>query len=885
MTQTQKPWHALKFELVLQDLKTNVDGLSLAEAQKRLARDGVNGLSREHFLLGWRLLLRQFISPLLLLLLAAAGVSLWLGEVTDATVIVAVVVLNAVIGFLQEAKANRALERLRDLVVPRVFVRRQGIVTEISSLEVVRGDVLVFHAGDRIVADARLVEARDLEIIEATLTGESLPVLKQVAPQDEKIPLAERTNLVFAGTSVAAGRGVAVVVATGMHTHLGQISELVHSTPDTQTPLQEEFRRLSLFMLVGALGIVLILFGVGIATGRAVFEMVQMSVALAVAVVPEGLPVALTVILAVGGERLLKRRALVRRLVAAETLGSVSVICSDKTGTLTQGSMEVHEFVLPSGPVRMATLGKIEGAQAMVRLMEYSMLCNDAAVEENRGVTARVIHGSPTERALMEAGVRAGVAIQGLQKRYPRVAEFPFNSTRKYGATLHEGNGHSILIVMGAPEKILSGCGRWQEEGKSEVLTVERRHTFEREAVRMAERGLRVIALGSRPESNNIHQIADPLRGLVFCGLIGLQDPLRPEAAAQVEKARRAGIRTIIVTGDHPSTAFTIGKEAGIITDKAELAVGSEMDAWDDKELERRVAYLRVFARTEPKHKIRIVQALRRRGEVVAMTGDGINDAPALKAADVGVALGSGTEVSKESADLVLLDNNLATVVAAIEQGRVIFDNLRKSVVYLLSDSFTEVVLIGGALMLGLPLPLLPLQILWINLVAHALPTIALTVEPGEADVMRRRPRPRHEPVLNRDMLLIIFVIGLVTDLVLFGVFLWLLNIIPDINTVRSILFLATGVDSLFYVFAIKNFHQPFWRTNPFSNHWLIGGVLVGFVALLAAMSIPWLQTLFELTPISLSQIGLLLMMGCIKLLAIEIAKGFLISRHQSYAS
>jgi Ca2+-transporting ATPase len=863
---------------VLKSLDARPEGLSVSEFHKRVARFGPNALPKTRRDGAPVVFLRQFSSPLMLILLAAAAVSGALGERADAAIIAAAVALNAVIGFVQEYKANRALERLRSFLQPVALVRRAEGEARIPAADVVPGDILVLKAGDRVPADARVISAAEIEANESALTGESMPVAKSSHVRAPDTTQAERSNMVYAGTVIVGGHGTAAVVATGTDTEFGRIASMVAKEPETDTPLQDELRHFSRQLSAIVLAIVAFLFALGLLRGNPLFAMFKISVALAVAAVPEGLLVAITVVLAIGAQRIYRRHALVRRLIAAETLGSVSVICTDKTGTITVGDMRVSEMLAGKGPVRPFDANAFAMPDIRAAL-EIGALCNDGSVGGN-GTGAPDLVGSPTDVALLRAALDAGLPLRDLLKRSGRADELPFDSARKFMLTRSAWRGKDAILAKGAHERVLPFCTRVLEDGKERAWSAASRSEAEREAEEMTKRGLRVIAVAYRPAAKASGPLTGKDRhGLVFAGLLALRDPLRPEAAASIRAARLAGVRTVLITGDHPRTAASIAREVGLLTDDAQAALGSDVESWSEAELRRRVRQTVIYARAEPAHKIRIVKALQDIGEVVAMAGDGVNDAPALKAADIGIALGSGTEVAKESSDLVLLDNNLATITAAIEEGRVLFDNIRKTTVYLLLDSFTEIVLIGGALLLGMPLPLLAVQVLWINLVADSLPAIALTVEPGEPDVMRLPPRPRSEPVLSREMLFYVFGIGLFTDLVLLPVFAWYLAAAASTEVARTVMFAAVGIDSLIYVFAVKSFRRPIWRIAPFSNVPLVLAVLAGFALMGLALTHPFFQAMFEVRPLALSDLGVLLMMALLKLGAIEIAKAAFLRR------
>ncbi|MBI4435364.1 HAD-IC family P-type ATPase [Candidatus Uhrbacteria bacterium] len=870
-------WHALSLDDTLTQLAASSQGLTSAEAAVRAQTYGRNVLPSRTSDPWWKVFARQFVSPMILVLLVAAAISLLLRDLVDAGVIVAAVGINTLIGFVQEYKANRALVHLRSLVQPQSIVLRDNKEVSVMASALVPGDVLVLHTGDRVTADARILTSVDLNVNESALTGESFPVRKRDAASGQEALLAERLNMVYAGTSVVGGRGQAVVVAIGSQTELGHIATLVEETREVRTPLQQQLGRLARWMATLVVGLVAMLFVVGIVSGRTVVEMFEMSVALSVAAIPEGLVVSVTVILAIGMQRILRRKSLMRRLVAAETLGSVSIICSDKTGTITQGEMRVTHLVTPAQTWVYPFPAGNEPDAAMRKLFEVMALCNDAVMVEGDPDPLR---GSPTERALLAAVLEQHLDVRTLAFERPRLWEIPFESAYKYMVTAHAAGEKTEIFLKGAPDVVLPFCSMIQVDGNETGLAPERRAELQEQLLSLTRQGMRLMAVASRSISSTHPSLSrEALEGFTFLGFIGLRDPLRPQVREQIEAARLAGIRTIIATGDHPETARAIGLEAGLVLESDSVVVGSDLDAWSDEELKRRVEQISIYARVEPRHKIRIVNAWQACGEVVAMTGDGVNDAPALKAADIGVAVGSGTEVAKQASDMVILNNDLGTITAAIEEGRVVFDNIRKTTVYLLADSFTEIVLIGGSILMGLPIPLLPAQILWINLVADSFPNIGLTLEPAEKDVMKLPPRPRHEPVLNREMLLIIFLIGAVTDLLLFVLYGWLLGTIDDLGEIRSIMFAAVGIDSLLYIFAVKSFRRTIFQINPFSNPWLIAGVGMGFGLMLFALIHPFFQGLFEVTPLSLSDWGLLLMIGVIKLVAIELAKEFFLHK------
>jgi Ca2+-transporting ATPase len=860
-------WHNLSADGTLLEIESSANGLTLREVEQRKKENGLNHLPQKKSDGLIKIFARQFMSPLIIVLFVAGILSAVIDEWVDAGVIIAAVFFNTIVGFVQEYKANKSLKHLRSLVLPRSLVRRDNREIEIDSRDIVVGDILILRTGDRVSADARVFESVELFTNESALTGESLPVSKTRDTFPENTQPADRGNMVFAGTSIVGGRGLAVVVATSGGTELGKIASLVESTKDEKTPLQTQLLNFARAIAVLILVLVVILFGAGLATGRPAIEMFSMAVALAVAAIPEGLAVSVTIILAIGMQRILRRKSLVRTLVGAETLGSVSIICTDKTGTITKGEMNVTHIATANHVFDLASVAtnRARGIDEILRAMS---LCNDAMID---GDTTR---GNHTEQALLLGLREIGFDRETFAREYSRTAEIPFDSSRKYMVTAHASGQGSVVYLKGALSSISSFLGRVNVDGETTELTQELRELIEDQESSLTSKGLRLIAVAQKNTQSPIAHIKqDDLSDFIFYGFVCLSDPLRAEVRSQIQDASLAGVRTIMVTGDHPQTALAIGKEAGLIVNQNGVITGRELDEWSDEDLSDRISGISIFARVEPRHKIRIVRAWQSRGEVVAMTGDGVNDAPALKAADIGIALGSGTEVAKQASDLVVLDNNLGIITSAIEEGRVIFDNIRKTAAYLLADSFTEIVLIGGSILLGLPIPLLPVQILWINLVADCFPNIGLTLEPGESDVMRLPPRPRNEPVLNREMITLVFIIGIVTDLLLFALYVWLLNRGEDIQTIRSIMFAAVGIDSLLYIFAVKSFRRTIFRINPFSNLWLVCGVAIGFGLMAIAMFTPFLQQIFEIVPLALSDWVLLLIIGLIKLIAIEFGK------------
>ncbi|MEK7516796.1 MAG: HAD-IC family P-type ATPase [Patescibacteria group bacterium] len=861
-------------------LESSVAGISADEARERLRRHGPNRFPERPARGGFRILFSQFASPLIYLLVIAAAISAFLLELTDAIVILAAVAVNTAVGFFQEYRATRALAALKTYLAPHVRVVRGGSESEIAAGELVPGDVIVLSSGERVPADVRILEAYDLQISEAALTGESAPVSKRTDPLPAGTALAERANMAYLGTIVQRGRGLAVVTSTGESTEFGGIVKLVREVPEARTPLQRQLARLSRWVGIIVVTVAAIIFWAGIATGKTFAEIFLLSVAVAVAAIPEGLAISVTVILTVGMRRILRERAVVRRLIAAETLGSVSAICTDKTGTLTEGEMRVahiwsgkKEVVGESG-IR-ALVGGAEDETHMMTL-RFGLLCNDAAITNQESPFAEwKAIGDSTETALLLAAIQAGFDPEEYRKRFPRLDEIPFDSERKFMATLHRSAAREgVICLKGAPEVVLEQSSSLAIDGKSAPITPVLRKEIAGHIERLSGSGLRLLAVGYKKVPAEVTTLAESeIADMVLVGLVGLKDPLRPSVAETLRQARAAGVRPIIVTGDHRKTAEMIAEELDFPGGKGSVRDGAELALMDDAALREAAGKISIYARVEPAQKVRIVQALRESQEVVAFVGDGVNDAPAIRTADVGVALASGTDVAKETADIVLLDNNFKTIVKAIEEGRVMFDNTKKVVLYLLAGSFSEILLVAGSLFAGLPIPLLAAQILWVNLIEDTFPNIALAFDPAEPGVMRRRPRQRSAPILDREMKMLLAVIAILTNALLFAVFLFYWRATGDIALTRTMVFGGLAIDSLFYVYACRNLREGMWQSNPFRNRRLNGAVLLGLGLLFVAVYAPPLQHVLRTVPLGVREWTVLLGLGIVDVLLIEATK------------
>lgn len=902
-------WHALTGEEVLAVLQTSAaKGLTEQEAAQRLARFGPNQLAGTRRASLPAMFAGQFRDFMVILLLAATAVSFFLGEYVDALAILAIVTINAVLGCVHEYRAEQSLEALKRLVAPEARVLRGGLEKKIPAAELVPGDLVFLEAGDRVPADLRLLHAANLEMNEASLTGESAPVKKDPAPLTHSPGLGEMRNMAYLGTVVTRGRAQGVVVATGMATEMGRIAGLIQEAQDDQTPLQRRLAHLGkvlvgLCLLICALVVVL-----GIYRGEEIYQMFLAGVSLAVAAIPEGLPAIVTVALATGVQRMARRQAIIRKLSAVETLGCATVICADKTGTLTQNQMTVRKILIGSKAAEVTgegydPKGDFAGLHprdtALRQFLKIAALCNNAVLTREeisiggmlRGLLkgrpgpAWGVHGDPTEGALLVMAAKGGVWREAIEKEEQRVAEFPFDSDRKRMTVIYRQPGGKLhAYVKGAPDVVLELCTHYLD-GDNRVLPLSgrKKEEFLRINGDLAARALRVLALAYRelPAASvpaaasaaanaanastgapaNAFNEQDVERGLVFAGLAGMIDPPRPAVYAAVEKCRRAGIKVVMITGDHRLTAGAVAGELGLLGRESAIITGPELDALDDEQLRAQVKRVSVFARVAPRHKLRIVRAFRQNGHVVAMTGDGVNDAPAVKEADIGIAMGmTGTDVTREAAAMVLADDNFNTIVAAVEEGRGIYENIRKTIRYLLSCNIGEVLVMFLAVLAGLPLPLLPVQILWMNLVTDGLPAVALGLEPAARDIMYRRPRNPRESIfaqgLGRRILTGGLVIGLGTLLLFAAVYRGDPARVAESRTVafNTLVFLQ-----LFYVLVCRSERESVLEQGFFTNPRLLLAVLFSAALQVAVTQLPPLQVIFRTVSLNWEQWGMVL--------------------------
>jgi len=910
-------WHRVSYEEAVLQLASSLEkGLTEEEVVLRQEKFGQNILPTEKPLSKVRIFLDQLKSPLIYILIIAAFITLFLREWADFIVIFGAVFLNTVVGFFQENKATQALKALKKVVKIEAQVIRDGNECKVDSSDLVPGDIIVLSAGNKIPADGRLISVNNLKINEAPLTGEWLSAQKTFEIISIDAPVADRDNMVYMGCMVEDGKGLAIVTSIGKNTEIGRIASLTKEAVEEKTPLQKKLARFSklIGIIVGFMAFSI--FIGGLLREKDALEMFMTSVAVAVAAIPEGLPIAMTVILALGMQRILKRKGLVRKLIAAETLGSTSIIVTDKTLTLTEGKMEVAETitltsdVLAKRKTGWSDLFKKDVNKDQLLLIKIFTMCSEAFVENPRDpYPIWRVRGGPTDKALLMAGAEVGLKKSDLEKAYSKINEIPFNPENKFIAAFFQTDplfhkkdflgktqvslirdpivegAQRVLFVSGAPEKIISLSSSIQKDGSNHNLDEKFLSEINEQLEGLASRGLRVVAAGYKKIKDQKHAIKDlkdEVDELTFVGFVGLKDPLREEAKEAIKICKKAGMKPIIVTGDHLLTARAIGEELGLKTKRENILEGKDLDEMSDKEFQERFKRIEIYARVEPRHKLRIVEAWQKQGEVVAMTGDGINDAPALKKADIGVSLGSGTDVAKEVSDLVLLTDNFNIIVAAVEEGRAIIDNIRKVIIYLLSDSFTETILIGVSIILGWPLPVIAVQILWVNLIEDGLPGLALAFEPKEKDVLKRKPGGKKTRLFTREMKIIIFVIGILTDLILLGLLWWLLRSGYAIQYIRTMIFAGLGINSLFYIFSCKSMRKNIWHINPFSNKFLIMAVLFGFFMMAAGIYLPIFQTLLKTVPLGFQDWLILAALGLINIILIEVVKYYFIVKHQT---
>ncbi len=872
-------WHAKTSAATLKELDATLVGLSEAEASERLTTFGSNEIMEQEPVSLLRTFFEQFRNLMVLVLLAATLIAGLLGEVSDAITILVIVLINAILGFAQQWRAERSLAALRELAAPQAKVLRDGHFQMIPASHLVPGDVIEVEAGDRVPADARMLDSFSLEVEESSLTGESLPVAKSAnAMVEAGAPIGDRTNLLYMGTMVSRGNANAVVVATGMATEMGQIAKLIQGGGKTLTPLEHRLNQLGQVLvylsIIITVGVVL----AGVLHGHQWYEMFLAGVSLAVAAIPEGLPAIVTVALAIGVQRMIRRHAIVRKLPSVETLGCATVILSDKTGTLTQNQMTVKRIEAdgksydvegegydPEGRIlyQNRPLGVLP--DAVHKVLMIGLYCNHARVEHVDGQFLAT--GDPTEAALLTLASKAG-----LEKQERVLSENPFDSDRKRMSVLVENERESVWLVKGAPDVLLSLCTQIERNGRVETLTDAYRHEVRVKMEEMAGLALRNLGFAYR-FADGLGGGADEVeRNLVFVGMVGMIDPPRKEARSAIATCRQAGIRPVMITGDHQLTAVAVANQLGILPANGKVVTGSELDRMDERTLENQINHVYVFARVSPYHKLRIVKALQKLGHVVAMTGDGVNDAPAIQSADIGIAMGkTGTDVAREASDLILADDHFATIVAAVEEGRAIYDNIRKFIRYLLSSNVGEIVTMFVAMLAGLPLPLLPIQILWVNLVTDGLPAIALGLDDADRGIMRRPPRSLKEGIFAHGLGMKIATRGLLIGLATLAVFYLAHRRTGNLPYAQTMAFATLVLAQLVHVFACRSVDRSIWRRDLFRNPWLVAADASSFLLLLAVLYVPALQKVFHTVPITVGDWGMVLVASLIPTFLFEI--------------
>ena len=891
---SSRAWHSLDASAVLTELKSDLaQGISAEEAQSRLAQYGANELTHEEKASPWHLFVNQFKNILILILVVATVLSAFVGEYVDAIIILVIIVFCAVLGFVQEYRAERALEALKGMLTPMITVLRGGQEMEIASRELVPGDMLVLEAGDKIPADARIVENHSLQCDEAPLTGESLPVMKELAATRADAPVGDRRCMMFTGTTVTYGRGKAVVCDTGMRTEFGKIAQEVAAVTQEKTPLERRTEEIGKWLGIITLGICVLVVGVSIGreiytdtfTMKDMLPILLFAIALAVAAVPEALAAIVTGALAIAMHEMAKRNALVRKMPAVETLGCTSVICSDKTGTLTKGEMTARKLYAGGNMVEItgagyAPEGKVEGSAddpGLKLLLQAGVLASDADLMQDG--TRWFVKGDPTEGALVVAAAKAGMQQEETRRSAPRIEEFPFSSERKRMTTLHTmPDGRTLAFMKGAPEVLLERCARVQEGAEAKPLDAAKRAQLLAVNESMANEALRVLGIAYRELPKQDHYVDEAVeQDLVFLGFAGLMDPPREEAKEAVAVCRQVQIKPVMITGDHRLTAVAVAREVGIFRDGDKVLTGEELAKMDEAALAAVVESVTVYARVSPMDKLKIVRAWKEKGHVVAMTGDGVNDAPALKHADIGVAMGiAGTDVAKEAADIVLADDNFATIVKAIERGRWIYDNIKKYLTYLLRANITEVVVLGGVVMYLGPefLPLLPAAILYINLASDGLPALALGIAPADPDIMKRPPRDPNESVFSFDVRTFILLGALIEC----PIFLWIFfSELANIEVARTQVFLMFVIIELILALNFRSLRYSILEAPP--HKWLIIAIVWELALFAVLVQFQAVRDAFGIIMPTWSDVGFVLAIGLGILLSIEIVKKWLRQR------
>lgn len=875
-------WYKYSIQNVIQNFNSQKKGLLELEIKKRIKKYGLNKLIEKKVKSAFVIFFNQFKELMVLILIIAAIISILLHEYIDGLVIIIIVILNSLLGFWQEFNAEKAMTALKKLAIPKVQVKRNGMIKVVSADKIVPGDIIIIETGNIIPADGRLISASNLKIKESSLTGESEPVEKIIAPLlNNDIPIGDRKNMIYRGSIVVYGRGEAIITETGMQTEIGKIAGLLQKIQEEKTPLQKKLTQLSKVLAFFALGLIVIISIISLFRGEPLKSTFMTGISMAVAAIPEGLPAVVTIALALGAKRMLKKKSLIRHLPAVESLGSVTVICSDKTGTLTQNKMTVTSLAFYDNIISMEKV-KDNKNNLISLLLSSGMLCNDAIVSKEKQNSISFI-GDPTETALISAARDIGLSKKSLEKSLPRIDEVPFDSNRKRMSTVHEIKNHIpviehfiskndryIVFTKGAVDGLLNISSRIIINGKIQKMTSQYKKNILKENQKLASSGVRILSIAFKPVKEKDKKEKYE-KDIIFIGMVGMVDPIRPEVKESVSICKEAGIRPIMITGDHPLTAIHIAKELRI-TDNDLYLTGVDLSRMSTKQLRKSVKKISVYARVSPEHKMNLIDALQDNGHIVSMTGDGVNDAPALKSADIGVAMGiTGTDVAFESSDMVLLDDNFATIVAAVKEGRTIFDNIKKFIKYILSGNIAEIMVMLLGPFLGLPIPLLPIQILWINLVTDGAPAIAMGYEKAEKDIMSRPPNNPKQGILSGEIGKQIISLGSFTSLIcLFVGFIFFKKGSPAWQTM---IFTTLSFCQMQMVFSIRSFKKSIFTINPFSNMPLLIAILSTFLLQLCIIYIPVFQKIFKIKALSMHELLICFLSSCLITLAIELNK------------
>lgn len=884
-------WYSKTINEIFEELDVSYStGLSSDEVTSRLEKHGKNELQGKKPKNFFQLFLQQFNDVLIYILLIAAIVSGFLGEISDAVIIFIVIIINAVVGVIQESKAEKALEALKNLSTPKAILRRNGQLIEVASEEIVPGDIISLDAGRYVPCDLRIIDCVNLQIEESALTGESVPVEKNPDTLNDKdeFPLGDQKNMAFMSTLVTSGRGFGVAVSTGMNTEMGKIATMLDNEGNDKTPLQVKLTELGKVLGFGAIIICTLMLIIGYLQGRDLLSMFLTAISLTVAAIPEGLAAVVTIVLAIGVQRMIKEHAIIRKLPAVETLGSVNIICSDKTGTLTQNKMTVTKYYTNFNTVSLNNINK--NINEDIEIIQDFVLCNDASYSPESQT------GDPTEIALLALGFKNGINKTDIDKQYTRTKEIPFDSKRKLMSTMHKFERNYKIITKGAIDNLLPICNSVYVNGEILELDEDTKSKILDESDKMSDDALRVLGVAFKFTENPNIKTEDFEDSLAFVGLVGMIDPPRLEVKDSILLAKESGIKTIMITGDHKTTAFAIANSLSIADDKDQVMSGSELNKLSDSELEDIIDNLRVFARVSPEHKVRIVKAFKKKDNIVAMTGDGVNDAPSLKAADIGIAMGiTGTDVSKGASDMVLTDDNFATIVKAVKEGRYIYNNIQKSIFFLLSCNLGEIFCIFLAISLGWAAPLLPIHILWINLITDTLPALALGTDMGDPEIMKEKPRNTKDSLFKGSMSSIILngiLIGTLTLLAfVIGIRINsghspLFPIIPTgvsataLTHGRTMAFIVLSVSQLVHSLNLRSKTKSIFSLGLFSNKYLIGAIFIGLFLQNIVIAVPFLATTFKVNPLNLKDWSVVVILCIMPLLINEIAKYFIRIKH-----